>query len=95
MAEAARAWLPAVEPDVTPVPAPPPAARVLTIDEGPVEWAESPARLLHARLAATFVTPPPRPSSDDALSPRAKVAIMLGSTAILWAALIGAVAAVV
>lgn len=93
MAEAARAWLPAVEPDVAPVAAPPPAARVLTIDEGSVEWAESPARLLHARLAATFVAPPP-PSMDEALSPRAKVAIMLGSTAFLWTVIIGTVAAV-
>ena len=93
MAEAARAWLPAIEPDVTPIPAPPSAARVLAIDEAAVEWAESPARLLHARLAATFVTPPAS-AVDEALSPRAKIAIMLVSTAVLWAALIGTALAI-
>ena len=93
MAEAARVWLPAVEPDVTPISELSPAARVLAIDEGSVEWAESPARLLHARLAATFVAPPPA-SMDEALSPRAKVAIMLGSTAFLWTVIIGTVAVI-
>lgn len=90
MAEAARAWVPAIESELTPVSVSPPTARVLAIDEGSVEWAESPARLLHARLAATFVTPPPS-TTDETLSPRAKVAIMLGSTSFLWAVIVGTV----
>lgn len=66
--------------------------QVLALGDGPVAWADSPARQLHARLAATFVAPPP--PMDDTLSPRVKLAIMLGSAAFLWVLVIAAVAAI-
>lgn len=78
---AAKSWSPVQPPPATPVAAPVP--QLLALGDGPVTWADSPARQLHARLAATFVAPPP--PADDLLSPRAKLAIMVGSTAFLWA----------
>lgn len=57
-----------------------------------VQWSESPARLLHERLVATFVAPPPAPSPES-FSPRVKLAILVSSSAILWIAIGAAIAA--
>lgn len=54
-----------------------------------IDWAESPARLLHERLAESFA--PPEPTADDRLPGAVRVAVILGSSLALWA-MIGAVA---
>ena len=60
---------------------------VVTLAEGDVAWAASPARDLHARLIESFAPVLPRP--DVVLSPRQRTLILVGSTALLWAAIGG------
>lgn len=84
MAQPARnIWGP--EPATEPLPVPPAGAIATPIGDGSVAWSESPARLLHDRLVATFVTPAAAPlPAGPVLSPRAKLGIVLGASAALW-----------
>lgn len=64
--------------------APYPHARsVAPIRDDAIEWAHSPARLLHERLIATFAPPLPQEPSET-LSPREKLIILVGTSAALW-----------
>lgn len=72
----------------------PSAASVVSFGEERVDWAESPARLLHERLIATF-SPPASPIVDDALPLRTKLAIIVGTSAALWAVIVLAVVAII
>lgn len=77
-------------PSRLPDPSPP---RVAPWGQGDIEWADSPARLLHERLIETFAPPAPA-SADETLSPRMKLAILVGASAALWV-VIGATVAVI
>ncbi len=54
-----------------------------------IDWADSPARLLHERLVESFSLP--EPTADDRLPGAVRVGVIVGSSLLLWA-LIGAVA---
>lgn len=57
---------------------------IVAIDGAAATWAESPARLLHDRLVQSFATP--RIDDDPQLLPApTRLAILVGSTAALWA----------
>jgi len=60
---------------------------IVTLGEGDVAWAASPARQLHDRLLESFSTPAPRPMA--VLSRRQRLLILAGSVIFLWS-LIGA-----
>lgn len=71
----------------------PSSGPILPLGTDSVVWTESPARLLHERLVATFA-PPVEAARPETLSPRAKLAILVGSSAMLWLAIGLAAAAI-
>ena len=68
-------------PDAEPTPS------VVPIDGTAAAWVESPARLLHDRLVQSFTAPQ---SAEPQLLPApARLAILAGSSVVLWSAVYG------
>lgn len=65
---------------------------IVTLGEGDVAWAASPARQLHDRLLESFAAPAVR--AEMVLSRRQRLLILAGSVTFLWS-LIGAALALV
>lgn len=60
---------------------------VVAIDGATAAWAESPARQLHERLVQSFAAAPLPADDPQKLPARTRLAILVGSTALLWSAI--------